>query len=102
MKMMVQQESINKDKFAITNITCNQSSSSTIINIDAIKGSYANMLPQRNYVLQIHTTKKSSSVIINNKKLSSSQYNYSNDKNGLLVIDCGKFDVNKNVEVVVK
>jgi alpha-glucosidase (family GH31 glycosyl hydrolase) len=91
-----------QDVFATTHILCNQSSSSTIISINAIKGSYKNMLSQRNYILQIHTEKKPSSIIINNKKLSSSQYHYSNEKNGLLIIDCGKFDVRKNVEVVVK
>ena len=89
-------------KFAITNISCNQTSASTIINIDAIKGGYENMLPQRNYVLQIHTTEKPSSIIINNKKISSSQYHYSNEKNGLLIIDCGKFDVHKKVEVMIR
>ena len=86
-------------KFATTNISCNQTSASTIINIDAIKGNYENMLLHRNYVLQIHTSKKPISVIVNDKKLSSSQYHYSN---GLLVIDCGKFEVNKKVAIIVK
>ena len=91
-----------QNKFATTNISCDNSSASTIINIDAIKGSYENMLPQRNYVLQIHTTKKPSAIIINNKKLSASQYHFSNNKAGLLVINCGKFDANKNVEVRIQ
>src|SRR5262249_40143943 len=89
-------------KFATTDISCNQTSNSIAVNINAIKGSYENMLSQRNYALQIHTTTKPSSIIINDKKLSSSQYYYSNDKNGLLVIDCGKFDVHKNVVVMIQ
>jgi alpha-glucosidase (family GH31 glycosyl hydrolase) len=89
-------------RFATTDITCNQNANSIAININAIKGSYENMLPQRNYILQIHTTTQPSSVIINNKKLYSSQYHYSNGKNGLLVIDCGKFDVHKNVVVTIQ
>ncbi len=89
-------------KFAITNISCNQTAASTIINIDAIKGDYENMLPQRNYVLQIHTEKTPTTIIVNNKNLSTSQYRYSNEKNGLLIIDCGKFDVHKKVEVIIK
>jgi hypothetical protein len=60
------------------------------------------MLPQRNYILQIHTTMQPSSININNKKLSSSQYHYSNEKNGLLVIDFGKFGVHNKVEILIK
>jgi alpha-glucosidase (family GH31 glycosyl hydrolase) len=89
-------------KFATTNITCNKTANSIAVSIDAIKGNYNNMLPKRNYVLQVHTTNKPSSVMINSKKISSSQYHYSTDKNGLLVIDCGKFDVHKNVVVTIQ
>jgi alpha-glucosidase (family GH31 glycosyl hydrolase) len=89
-------------KFATTNITCNQAANSIVVNIDAIKGNYNNMLPQRNYVLQIHTTTKPSSVMINNKRLSFSQYYYSNERNGLLIIDCGKFDVHENVAMTIQ
>ncbi len=89
-------------KFATTNITCNVTSNATTVGISAIDGSYENMLSNRNYVLQIHTAKKPSSVLINSKKLSSAQYHYSNEKNGLLIINCGDFDVQKNVEVLIK
>ncbi len=92
-----------QNEFAITNISCNQTSSSTIINIDAIKGSYANMLPQRNYVLQYSYNKKTLIQLLSIiKNFHRQQYHYSNEKNGLLVIDCGKFDVKKKVEVIVK
>jgi hypothetical protein len=96
-------EDVDKEgKFATTNITCSKTANSIVVNINAIKGNYNNMLPQRNYVLQVHTTIKPSSVMINNKKLSSSRYHYSNEKKGFLVIDCGKFDVHKNVVVTTE
>jgi hypothetical protein len=60
------------------------------------------MLQQRNYVLQIHTTKKPASININNTKISIQHWHYSDEKNGLLIVDCGKFDVHKSVEVIIK
>ena len=89
-------------KFATTNITCDATSNATTVGILAIEGDYENMLSHRNYVLQIHTSRKPLSVLVNGKNLASAHYHYSIEKNGLLVIDCGDFDVHKNVEVVVK
>ncbi|MGI8950795.1 MAG: TIM-barrel domain-containing protein [Chitinophagaceae bacterium] len=89
-------------KFATTNISCDENTNSIKIIIAAIKGSYSNMLEQRNYVLQIHAEKIPSLITINAQKISNTGWKFSNDKNGLLIIDCGKWNVNKKVEVIIK
>lgn len=88
--------------FATTGISCVKTKTATTININAIKGSYQNMLLQRSYVIWLHTSNPPSSVSVNNQKLSTTAYHFSKEKNGLLVIDCGKFDVHKNVTITIR
>lgn len=70
------------------------------IKINGIQGNYKGMLLQRNYTLYVHLGKKPVSVWVNGVK--NSHWEYTTAKQGLLTVQCGRWSVNKNVEVQLK
>ena len=85
--------------FATTQITAVQGASNLTVNIYKIKGDYAGMLKERNYLLQIHTGKPASAVYVNGRKASNGSYDQ--DKK-LLLLNCGTWSVAKDVKIVIK
>jgi alpha-glucosidase (family GH31 glycosyl hydrolase) len=70
------------------------------IQINAIKGNYKGMLQQRNYTLYIHLGEKPESVWVNGVK--NSHWEYTLAKQGVLTVQCGRWQVNKKVVVQLK
>jgi alpha-glucosidase len=94
-----------KGIFARTGITATQKPEATIVNINAAKGIYKGMLAKRWYRLFIHDDKKPTSIKINGHEIINipAAWNYDGtDRNGILSINCGKWDVKQNVQIEIK
>ena len=90
-----------KGIFATTGITAVQKAGATIVNINAAKGMYKGMLAKRSYQLCIHSTTKPAAIKVNGKQITTWTYDAA-DRNGVLTINCGQWDVKQNVRIEIK
>jgi len=80
--------------------TTSISVSGKTVRIHAISGHYKGMLQRRCYTIYVHTSRKPVSVLVNGAAV---QWSYDpSDRNGVLTIQCGRWAVDKEVEVVIK
>lgn len=90
-----------KGVYAITNIAAVQKAGTITVTINAIKGNYKGMLAKRSYTLYVHSAKKPAAVTVNGKGISSWSYNAA-DRDGIISINSGQWDVRTNVVIEVK
>jgi alpha-glucosidase len=91
-----------KGKWSVTRISCRQDEGSIRIVIDSTSGSYTNMATTRNYQLQIHTTRKPRLMLINGVRIANGQISRQPGRPDVLLISCGRRDLHKRVNVLLK